>query len=566
VTPTPEDYALLSAWCDGCADEDQVRRLDERLRTDPAFRRLYLAFMDQHATLELSGRAAPPSVTLPTERLRPRRRLFPRTDGAPTGIWIAAAAAAAVLSAVVYLFIPGAPAPASAKARPSPPARPEPAPPIAPEPPPRVAELREELRRAEEEARLAREAKEAERLRKAEAELADVARRFKEAQAAAPPLTPVQRSNPLESLQPPPASKSDPAPTRAAFAVVEGSGALRAGVPLRPGDPLFAGDDLEAAGPAALAFTDGTRLELAAGTRIAGMSEQPGRRLDIVQGALAADVKKQPAGRPLVLATPHGEATVLGTTLRLLVEPGRTRLDVTEGRVRLRRMPDGKSVDVSAGQFAVAAPGMELAAKPVPTRPAPLLAEAFQDAAAFNARWEVPRRFPGATLQLAGGRLDIALVPRQNRRVVGEAVTRAAYRLPLRVGGEVEWSHPQQIVGLSLMPPGDDNKDGILATFDGAGYGLSLGTGNWDWRALGADVASSGPWPRREAWTLEADESEVVLRVDGRELVRRRPGGRTLDGYHVRIEGTTAKPDLPRPNFVRWDNLFVEAPESGRPK
>jgi hypothetical protein len=69
----------------------------------------------------------------------------------------------------------------------------------------------------------------------------------------------------------------------------------------------------------------------------------------------------------MVFSTPHAEAIVLGTTLRLAVEAGdkgSTRLDVEKGKVRLTRTADGKSVDVLADHFAVAAAGVPLASKP----------------------------------------------------------------------------------------------------------------------------------------------------------------------------------------------------------
>jgi hypothetical protein len=46
-----ERYRLLSAWCDGSIGDDELAVLDELLRTDQEFRKLYLAYMDQHALL-----------------------------------------------------------------------------------------------------------------------------------------------------------------------------------------------------------------------------------------------------------------------------------------------------------------------------------------------------------------------------------------------------------------------------------------------------------------------------------------------------------------------------------
>jgi hypothetical protein len=130
-----------------------------------------------------------------------------------------------------------------------------------------------------------------------------------------------------------------------------------------PRQALTSGQGLETAGPAAgaeLSYADGTRLKIGPETVVREFREPKGRigkRLTLVRGVLAADVRKQPPDQPLVIATPQGEATVLGTRLRLSVEPdekGSTRLDVEEGKVRLKRLLDGKTVDVASGHFAVA--------------------------------------------------------------------------------------------------------------------------------------------------------------------------------------------------------------------
>jgi hypothetical protein len=136
---------------------------------------------------------------------------------------------------------------------------------------------------------------------------------------------------------------------------------------------LRAGQGIETAGPqasAVLRFPDGTTVELSSATRVEGVEDSPaGKRLFLRRGRAAALVPRQPEGRPMVFATPQGEARVLGTSLKILVDnglKGSTRLEVHEGKVRLTRS-DGASVEVVAGHYAVAAAGVDLAAKPLPS-------------------------------------------------------------------------------------------------------------------------------------------------------------------------------------------------------
>lgn len=142
---------------------------------------------------------------------------------------------------------------------------------------------------------------------------------------------------------------------------------LRLGTLELPGAPkrdFQAGDRV--AGPAALTWRDGTRMELGAGGAIDRVEEpEDGKLVLLTRGTLSADVVPQPAGKPLRFATPHGEARVLGTVLRLRVDadPKKgTRLEVDRGRVELRDN-GGRSVQVDSGRYAVSARGVDLVAR-----------------------------------------------------------------------------------------------------------------------------------------------------------------------------------------------------------
>ncbi len=124
---------------------------------------------------------------------------------------------------------------------------------------------------------------------------------------------------------------------------------------LAVGERLAAGSDLTTKGRLVLRYDDGTRVELGAGSVLRELGTD--KSMTLQRGSLTADVAKQREGRPMVIRTPQGEATIVGTRFRLAVKSGSTRLDVEEGKVRLMRLADRASVDVVSGHFAVAAPG-----------------------------------------------------------------------------------------------------------------------------------------------------------------------------------------------------------------
>lgn len=188
----------------------------------------------------------------------------------------------------------------------------------------------------------------------------------------APPLPPAPL--PAPPVEPPKPPETAPVVTEAAVAIVEqaeGDVHLVVGgnrIAARKGHQVLAAQGLEVGetGSAVVTYPDRTRLEAGSGTVIREMGPQ-GRRVFVAKGRLAAQVARQPKDQPMVFATPHGEATVLGTKLRILVDsdPKKgTRLEVVEGKVRLKDL-SGKAAEVTAGHLAVAAAGVEPAARSI---------------------------------------------------------------------------------------------------------------------------------------------------------------------------------------------------------
>jgi hypothetical protein len=139
--------------------------------------------------------------------------------------------------------------------------------------------------------------------------------------------------------------------------------------PARAGTDVQEGQGLEIlGGRVALRFPDKTRLEFGPGTVAGEVRAARAKRVVLQKGVLLAQVTKQPPDRPLTCATPSGEAKVVGTRFRLVADLDPkvgTRLEVQEGQVDLRNL-SGRTAQVGAGQFAVAADGTELAARALP--------------------------------------------------------------------------------------------------------------------------------------------------------------------------------------------------------
>jgi len=145
----------------------------------------------------------------------------------------------------------------------------------------------------------------------------------------------------------------------------------RGTVSLRAGqDAVLREDDEIWTGPRAQAVLRyaGEQTEIVIGPdSTLRLCEQAGKRVDLSRGQCEATIARQPADRPMVFTTPNAVAKVVGTRLRLAVEPRSTRLDVLAGTVSLARKSDERSVLVRAGHYAEAREGRPLSPKPIPT-------------------------------------------------------------------------------------------------------------------------------------------------------------------------------------------------------
>lgn len=149
-------------------------------------------------------------------------------------------------------------------------------------------------------------------------------------------------------------------PLRAEVVAMSGSAGLQSGpqtTPLAVGASVGQGNGIlvHSGGSVDLKLADGSRLKLGAMSmvRFEG-ADRKGPRVRIDSGMLIAEMNKQRL--PCRLFTPHAEAKVMGTRLRLMVGPQATRLDVFEGLVCMIESATGRSDDITGGNYALVAP------------------------------------------------------------------------------------------------------------------------------------------------------------------------------------------------------------------
>jgi ferric-dicitrate binding protein FerR (iron transport regulator) len=366
---------LIHRWFEKTLSPEDEERLFEAIRSDAAAADRFVELGEIESGLVESMRA---EADLPEEirvTARASRRTVRLAAPARTALW-PVFAAAGILTALVTLVVLAfsTPAPRGEARR-------------APEPPAddSVQKLVDEARRkarqemAGRQARLAEIERERERLEKARTKAieekqpelqrqveANLQRIDTERKEETTKLEMAREE--LERETPAPPVLTEVKAVAATVERVEGEASLKAG------QDVLVGEGLETRGAKSLAvlkFDDGTRLELRGDTSIRDLKIVGGKRVTLSRGILAASVAKQSVG--MIFLTSQAEVRVLGTRLTLSLSADATRVEVEEGRVRMKRLPDGATSEVVAGHFAVAARGLPMAPKLI------TLVRAFQD-------------------------------------------------------------------------------------------------------------------------------------------------------------------------------------------
>jgi len=114
-----------------------------------------------------------------------------------------------------------------------------------------------------------------------------------------------------------------------------------------------------------LTFDDDSTVTLSGNSTLT-FADHGQKTLYLKEGSLSSHVTAQPAGKPMLVYTRSALLEVLGTQFDVEAELAATTLNVSEGKVRLKRLSDGTTVDVKAKQRVVAADDREMQPVSVP--------------------------------------------------------------------------------------------------------------------------------------------------------------------------------------------------------
>ena len=102
-----------------------------------------------------------------------------------------------------------------------------------------------------------------------------------------------------------------------------------------------------------LEFNDGSTVTIS-GNSMLTFSDYGQKELHLRKGTFSANVVPQPAGLPMLVHTRSARLEVLGTQFEVEAGLSSTLLNVSEGKVRVKRLSDGNTVDVPSRHRVVA--------------------------------------------------------------------------------------------------------------------------------------------------------------------------------------------------------------------
>ena len=114
-----------------------------------------------------------------------------------------------------------------------------------------------------------------------------------------------------------------------------------------------------------LEFNDGSHVTIS-GNSMLTFSDHGQKKLHLKEGNVSGNVKSQPAGKPMLIYTRSAILEILGTQFEVEAGLSATMLNVSEGKVRVKRLSDGSTVDVPAKHRVIAAAGRTMSPVPVP--------------------------------------------------------------------------------------------------------------------------------------------------------------------------------------------------------
>lgn len=114
-----------------------------------------------------------------------------------------------------------------------------------------------------------------------------------------------------------------------------------------------------------LEFKDSSTITIS-GVSMLTFSDYGQKKLYLKEGSVSGNIEPQPVGKPMIIRTRSAVLEILGTQFEVETELAETTLNVSEGKVLVRRLSDGSTVQVPAQHRVTAAADREMSPVRIP--------------------------------------------------------------------------------------------------------------------------------------------------------------------------------------------------------
>jgi len=114
-----------------------------------------------------------------------------------------------------------------------------------------------------------------------------------------------------------------------------------------------------------LEFDDSSTVTISGNSTLT-FSDYGQKKLHLKEGSVSGNIEPQPAGKPMVIYTRSAMLEVLGTQFEVETGLSETMLNVNKGKVRVKRLSDGSTVEVAAQHRVTAAADREMSPVRIP--------------------------------------------------------------------------------------------------------------------------------------------------------------------------------------------------------
>lgn len=308
------------------------------------------------------------------------------------------------------------------------------------------------------------------------------------------------------------------------------------GAKVYPGDQL-----ITEAGEVTFVYPDSTQVKLLVKTKLLLAPGYKAKKMKMPYGVIEANVAPQNSYYPMEITSQTSQITIIGTVFQYRNTDNIAHLEVTKGKVRMTRLKDNKSVDVSGGEFAEVAKDVKFAVCKIESGSKETIPKTVSSQGTFNENF-VDLRSVNKNWNIIQGEFRLQFKNKMTVKNIGTTkfgagwmkpallTTNKTFAVPFKVNSKIKDfdNSTNSIVGIALVPANEKydhiNKQYSPNTFRiqqrGEVFNIQLGDSKYRKKHLW-DIPSALTGADLNNWEIEIYPEKFRLLINGQLVVEK---------------------------------------------